>query len=321
MKDSFLYHPLWVSGKRFYDLKSYFFNRFHDRVYKISLDAGFTCPSRDGNCTTGGCTYCDGRGSLLRQRGQLPSITKQLEYGKSLYVRLRKARKFIAYFQTGTNTYAPLNRLRSLYDEALSVPDVVGLAIGTRPDAITPEVIDLLAAYANNKEIWLEYGLQSMHEQTLFRINRGHGLQSFEEAVQMAAGCGVNLCVHVILGLPGETPEMMLETADYVAQLPIKGIKIHSLLVLKGTPLCDDYKAGLFSLMNRQAYAELVVKFLEKIPPDVVIQRLTAEGYRDVFVAPSWARNKLQVLQQISNSFVARDSWQGKFADLAGDRY
>ncbi|MCK4377740.1 MAG: TIGR01212 family radical SAM protein, partial [Deltaproteobacteria bacterium] len=124
-----------------------------------------------------------------------------------------------------------------------------------------------------------------------------------------------------ILGLPGETPEMMLETADYVAQLPIKGIKIHSLLVLKGTTLYDDYKAGLFSLMNRQAYAELVVKFLEKIPLDVVIQRLTAEGYRDVFVAPPWARNKLQVLQQISNSFVARDSWQGKFADLAGDRY
>ena len=321
MKDTFLYHPLWVSGKRFYDLKSYFFNRFYDRVYKISLDAGFTCPSRDGNCTTGGCTYCDGRGSLLRQRGQLPSITTQLEYGKSLYTRLRKARKFIAYFQTGTNTYAPLNRLRSLYDEALSVHDVVGLAIGTRPDAITPEVIDLLAAYANNKEIWLEYGLQSMHEQTLLRINRGHGLQSFEEAVQMAAGCGVNLCVHVILGLPGETPEMMLETADYVAQLPIKGIKIHSLLVLKGTTLYDDYKAGLFLLMNRQAYAELVVKFLEKIPPDVVIQRLTAEGYRDVFVAPPWARNKLQVLQQISNSFVERDSWQGKFADSAGDRY
>lgn len=321
MKDTFLYHPLWVSGKRFYDLKSYFFNRFHDRVYKISLDAGFTCPSRDGNCTTGGCTYCDGRGSLLRQRGQLPSITTQLEYGKSLYTRLRKARKFIAYFQTGTNTYAPLNRLRSLYNEALSVHDVVGLAIGTRPDAITPEVIDLLAAYTQNKEIWLEYGLQSMHEQTLLRINRGHGLQSFEEAVQMAAGCGVNLCVHVILGLPGETPEMMLETADYVAQLPIKGIKIHSLLVLKGTTLYDDYKAGLFSLMNRQAYAELVVKFLEKIPLDVVIQRLTAEGYRDVFVAPPWARNKLQVLQQISNSFVARDSWQGKFADLAGDRY
>jgi radical SAM protein (TIGR01212 family) len=314
MKDPFLYHPLWVSAKRFYDLKSYFSNRFHDRVYKISLDAGFTCPSRDGNCTTGGCTYCDGRGSLLRQRGQLPSITKQLEYGKSLYARLRKARKFIAYFQTGTNTYAPFNRLRSLYDEALSVPNIVGLAIGTRPDAISSEVVDLLAAYADNKEIWLEYGLQSMHEQTLLSINRGHGLQSFEEAVQMAAGCGVNLCVHVILGLPGETPEMMLETAAYLAQLPIKGIKIHSLLVLKGTPLCDDYKAGHFSLMNRQAYAELVVKFLEKIPPDVVIQRLTAEGYRDVFVAPSWARNKLQVLQQISNSFVERDSWQGKFA-------
>ncbi|MEA2110110.1 MAG: TIGR01212 family radical SAM protein [Pseudomonadota bacterium] len=321
MKDVFLYHPLWVSGKRFYDLKSYFFNRFHDRVYKISLDAGFTCPSRDGNCTTGGCTYCDGRGSLLRQQGQLPSITKQLEYGKTLYVRLRKARKFIAYFQTGTNTYAPLKRLRSLYDEALSVSDVVGLAIGTRPDAITPEAVDLLAAYAKNKEVWLEYGLQSMHEQTLLRINRGHGLQSFEEAVRMAAGCGVNLCVHVILGLPGETPEMMLETADYVAQLPIKGIKIHSLLVLKGTSLYDDYKAGLFSLMTKEEYARLVARFLEKMPPEVVVQRLTAEGYRDVFVAPSWARNKLQVLQQISTSFAARDSWQGKFTDLVGDKY
>lgn len=316
-----LYHPLWVSGKRFYDLKSYFFNRFHDRVYKISLDAGFTCPSRDGNCATGGCSYCDGRGSLLRQQGSLPSITSQLEYGKSLYARLRKARKFIAYFQTGTNTYAPLNRLRSLYDEALSVPDIVGLAIGTRPDAVSLAVIDLLAAYAENREVWLEYGLQSMHEQSLQRINRGHGLQAFENAVQMAAGSGIHLCVHVILGLPGETPEMMLETADYVAHLPIKGIKIHSLLVLKGTPLYDEYKDGLFSLMSREAYADVVAGFLEKIPPETVIQRLTAEGYRDVLVAPAWARNKLQVLQQISRSFVLRDSWQGKFSGLVRDRY
>lgn len=319
MEDTSLYHPLWVSGKRFYDLKSYFSNRFHDRVYKISLDAGFTCPSRDGKCAVGGCTYCDGRGSLLRQQGPLPSITEQLEYGKKLYIRLRKARKFIAYFQTGTNTYAPLQRLRSLYDEALSVPDVLGLAIGTRPDAVTPEVIDLLAAYAESKEIWLEYGLQSMHEQTLLKINRGHGLQAFEQAVRMAAGCGVHLCVHVILGLPGETSEMMLETADYVARLPIQGIKIHSLLVLKGTALYGDYKAGLFSLMTREEYSDLVTGFLEKIPPDVVVQRLTAEGYRDVFVAPNWARNKLQVLQQISASFAARDSWQGKFANLVGD--
>ncbi len=319
MKNKLLFHPLWVSGKRFYDLKSYFFNRFHDRVYKISLDAGFTCPSRDGSCGTGGCTYCDGRGSLLRQQGQLPSIAEQLETGKALYARLRKAQKFIAYFQTGTNTYAPLNRLRRLYDEALSVPDVVGLAIGTRPDAVTPEVVDMLAAYARTKEIWLEYGLQSMHEQTLLNINRGHDRRTFEDAVRMAAGRGLNLCVHVILGLPGETPEMMLETADYVARLPIQGVKIHSLLVLRGTLLYDDYRAGHFTLMSRERYAELVARFLERLPPEVVVQRLTAEGYRDVFVAPAWARNKLQVLQQIFDAFAARNSWQGKFAESAGD--
>ncbi len=212
-----------------------------------------------------------------------------------------------------------MNRLRRLYNEALSVADVVGLAIGTRPDAIAPEVIDLLADYAKNKEVWLEYGLQSRHEQTLIRINRGHDLRSFENAVQMAAGRGVNLCVHVILGLPGESRKMMLETADYVAGLPIQGIKIHSLLVLKGTPLYDEYRAGTFPLMSRKTYVELVTSFLERIPPDVVIQRLTAEGYRDVFVAPDWARNKLQVLQQVFASFAAKDSWQGKFADLSGD--
>ena len=305
----------------YHAFSAYLTETYGEKVRKIVVNAGFTCPSRDGRCGTGGCSYCDGRGSLLRQQGQLPSVTSQLEYGKSLYARLRKARKFIAYFQTGTNTYAPLNRLRSLYDEALAVPAVVGLAIGTRPDAVSPEVVDLLDAYAENKEVWLEYGLQSIHEQTLLKINRGHALQAFEDAVQLAAGRGVHLCVHVILGLPGETPEMMLETADYVAQLPIKGIKIHSLLVLKGTPLYADYQAGLFSLMSREAYAEIVTRFVEKIPPEVVIQRLTAEGYRDVFVAPSWARNKLQVLQRISQQFVKRNSWQGKSADLGGDRY
>ncbi|MBN2333193.1 MAG: TIGR01212 family radical SAM protein [Deltaproteobacteria bacterium] len=312
MKKKAIHHPLWVSGKRYYDLKSYFANRFGDRVYKISLDAGFTCPNRDGSRAHGGCTYCDGRGSVLRQQGALPSVTEQLENGKVLYARLRKAMKFIAYFQTFTNTYAPVERLQALYDEALAVPNVVGLAIGTRPDAVSREVMDLLAGYAEGSEVWLEYGLQSMHDQTLASINRGHDRRTFEEAVQLASEYGIKLCVHVILGLPGESPEMMLETAAYVARLPIQGIKLHSLLLLKGTPLYETYRSSPFPFLNRAEYARLVVRFLEKLPPRVVVQRLTAEGYRDIFTAPAWARNKLQVLQSIFDLLEEEDTWQGK---------
>ncbi len=306
------FHPLWVAGKRFYDLKSYFHNRFGTRVYKVSLDAGFTCPNRDGRVAVGGCSYCDGRGSALRQRGPLPSVTRQLEDGKKLYVRLRKASRFIAYFQTFTNTYAPVARLRELYDEALAVPDVVGLAVGTRPDAVNREIIDLLSSYAADREVWLEYGLQSCHPATLARINRGHDLETFAAAVDLLRGSGIKLCVHVILGLPGETPEMMLETAAYVASLPLQGIKIHTLLLLRGTPLYAEYRRRPFPLLSREEYVRLVAAFLEKLPPVVVVQRLTAEGYRDVFSAPAWARNKLQVLQHLADYLEANDTWQGK---------
>ena len=260
----------------------------------------------------GGCTYCDGRGSVLRRQGGLPSITRQLEDGKKLYVRLRKASKFIAYFQTFTNTYAPVASLKSLYDEALAVPEVVGLAIGTRPDAINREVVDLLAGYARHWEIWLEYGLQSIHPVTLKRINRGHDLTAFATAVELLRGSGIKLCVHVILGLPGESEAMMMETADYVAALPIQGIKIHPLLILQGTPLYEEYRQRSFPLLTREEYVGLVAAFLEKLPPGVVIQRLTAEGYRDIFQAPSWARNKLAVLQRLMDLLAELDTWQGK---------
>ncbi|MBW1645098.1 MAG: TIGR01212 family radical SAM protein [Deltaproteobacteria bacterium] len=312
MKKTPLFHPLWVAGKRYYDLKSYFHNRFGTRVYKISLDAGFTCPNRDGRVATGGCSYCDGRGSALRRQGPLPSITRQLEDGKRLYRRLRKASKFIAYFQTFTNTYAPVARLRALYDEALAVPDVVGLAIGTRPDAVDRRVVDLLSAYAADGEVWLEYGLQSIHAATLARLNRGHDLECFAAAVELLRGSGIKLCVHVILGLPGETPAMMLETAAYVASLPLQGIKIHTLLLLEGTPLYEEYRRQPFPLLDREEYVRLVAAFLERLPPAVVVQRLTAEGYRDIFRAPDWARNKLQVLQQLADYLAAADTWQGK---------
>ncbi|MBN2707252.1 MAG: TIGR01212 family radical SAM protein [Deltaproteobacteria bacterium] len=314
---TFRRHPLWVMGKPYYDLKSYYHNRFAERVYKIQIDAGFTCPNRDGSRGVGGCSYCDGRGSALRRLGNLPTVGVQLEEGKKLYRRLRQARRFVAYFQTCTNTYGELSRLRALYDEALAVPGVVGLAVGTRPDAMSPEVVELLSGYAAEYDVWLEYGLQSMHAESLRRINRGHTLDDFNDAVAMLTGSRVKLCVHVIIGLPGETRAMVYQTAEFLAGLPfLHGIKIHSLLLLDGTPLYAEYQKTPFPLLNREVYVELVAGFLERLPPEIVVQRLTAEGYRDIFIAPDWARNKLQVLQHLDRLQRERDSYQGKLWKL-----
>jgi radical SAM protein (TIGR01212 family) len=312
MRAKKLQHPLWVMGKPFYDLKSYYLNNFSDRVYKIQIDAGFTCPNRDGSRGSGGCCYCDGRGSQLRQQGPLPSVTEQLESGKILYRRLRKATKFVAYFQTFTNTYGDIEHLRKIYEEALAVDDIVGLSIGTRPDAMTPEVVALLDEFSSEYDVWLEYGLQSCHPQSLKRIGRGHTLEEFNAAVAMLAESSIKLCVHAIVGLPWESLEMVWQTADFIAALPVSGVKIHSLLLLDGTPLYEEYKFKPFSLLSRADYVEYVAGFLERLPPEVVIQRLTAEGYRDIFIAPDWARNKLQVLQHLDLYQKEHDSFQGK---------
>jgi len=312
MRAKKLQHPLWVMGKPFYDLKSYYLNNFSDRVYKIQIDAGFTCPNRDGSRGSRGCSYCDGRGSQLRQQGPLPSVAEQLENGKILYRRLRKATKFVAYFQTFTNTYGDIEHLRRIYEEALAVDDIVGLSIGTRPDTMTPEVVALLDEFSDEYDIWLEYGLQSCHRQSLEKIGRGHTLEEFNAAVAMLAESSIKLCVHAIVGLPWESREMVWQTADFIAALPVSGVKIHSLLLLDGTPLYEEYKLEPFSLLSRSDYVSYVAGFLERLPPEVVIQRLTAEGYRDIFIAPDWARNKLQVLQHLDRYQKEHGSFQGK---------
>ena len=307
-----LKHPFWVMGKPYYDLKSYYMNNFSDRVYKVQIDAGFTCPNRDGSRGSNGCCYCDGRGSQLRQQGPLPSVTEQLEWGKKLYKRLRKATKFVAYFQTFTNTYGDIEHLRRIYEEALKVDDVVGLSIGTRPDAMSSEIVAMLDEFSCRYDVWIEYGLQSMHPESLARIGRGHTLEEFNQAVNLLAASSIKLCVHAIIGLPWESRKMIWQTADFIAALPVDGVKIHSLLLLDGTPLYEEYKLEPFSLLSRAEYVEYVAGFLERLPPEVVIQRLTAEGYRDIFVAPDWARNKLQVLQHLDRYQKDNDSYQGK---------
>lgn len=302
----------WNNTKRYYDLKSYWVNRFGCRVHKLQIDAGFTCPNRDGSVATGGCIYCDGRGSALRRAGALPSVGEQIRRGMAFYRGRGKAEKFIAYFQTFTNTYAPAGRLKELYDEALAEEDVIGLSIGTRPDCVPDETLDLIRSYAERHHVWLEFGLQSIHNPTLKAINRGHDAAAFLAAVKRAGGGPILICIHVIVGLPGETHGEMMETARIVSGLPIQGIKIHSLLVLQGTPLGESYGRGELNLMTLEEYVGTVCDILEILPPEMVIQRLAADGYRDIFLGPAWASNKLALLGAIDRELAARDSWQGK---------
>jgi len=301
----------WNNTKRYYDLKSYWVNRFGCRVHKLPIDAGFTCPNRDGSVAAGGCVYCDGRGSALRQAGPLPSVGDQIRRGKAFYRQRPKAEKFIAYFQTFTNTYAPVENLRALYDEALAEEDVIGLSIGTRPDCVPDETLALIRSYAEWSHVWLEFGLQSIHDRTLNQINRGHNAAAFLDAVRRASGGPILICVHIIVGLPGETHEEILETAKVIAALPVQGIKIHSFLALEGTVLGGRFKRGEVTLMTREEYVGTVCDILEILPPGMVIQRLTADGYREIFLGPAWAGNKLAVLNAIDRELEERDSWQG----------
>lgn len=307
----------WNNTKRYHDLKSYWRNRFGGWVYKLPIDAGFTCPNRDGTVAAGGCIYCDGRGSRLRQAGPLPSVSEQIAKGRAYYRKHRRAGQFIAYFQTFTNTYGPLDHLKRLYDEALAQEDVIGLSVGTRPDCVPDPVIRLLEGYAQKHHVWLEFGLQSMHDRTLNLINRGHSQAIFVDAVQRAAGKRMQICAHIIVGLPGESREEILETARFLAALPIQGIKIHALLALRGTALGKQYEDGLIALMTRDDYVRTVCDILEILPPEMVIQRLTADGYRDIFLAPQWAANKMEVLNAIDRELERRDSHQGSDHALA----
>lgn len=302
----------WNNRKRYYDFKSFLANRFGCKVHKLQIDAGFTCPNRDGKLAVGGCAYCDGRGSTLRQKGPLPSVAEQIQSGKALYRNLRGAAKFIAYFQTFTNTYGPVEKLRALYDEALMQEDVIGISIGTRPDCVDGGILDLLQEHAKTKHVWIEYGLQSIHDRTLERIDRGHDAATFVEAVRKTAGRGIFICTHIIAGLPGESREDMIGTARAVAGLPVDGIKIHSLLALRGTKVGRLYEEGRIALLSQEKYVSTVCDILEILPPETVIQRITAEGYRDIYLGPDWASNKLKVLNAIDRELEKRDTWQGR---------
>ena len=299
--------------KRYRDYNSYLREIFGERVQKISLDAGLSCPNRDGSTSDKGCIYCDSLGSgtgAMINAGL--SIDQQIVESRKRMEQRYGAKKFIAYFQSFTNTYAPVRQLKELYDQALKYPDMVGLSVATRPDCVDQEILGLLSSYQERYLVWIEYGLQSSHDATLTRINRGHDVACFEQGVQMAKGFGLNVCAHIILGLPGETRPMVLQTAMFLAGLPVDGVKIHLLYIVKETPLATLYGKGQYLCLEQDEYVELVVDVLEHLPPDMVIQRLTGDPIGVDLVAPLWAKNKSENLRLIRERLEERETWQGK---------
>ncbi len=298
----------------YYSLNQFLKERFGERVQKIPLDAGFTCPNRDGTKGRGGCIYCNALGSGTGALKEGLSIREQMLKGMEWGARRYRARKFIAYFQAFSNTYAPLEVLRARYEEALIDARVVGLAVGTRPDCITEEIARLLASYKKRGLlVWVELGLQSVHNTTLARINRGHTFEDFLTALEILKRQDLLVCVHLILGLPGEGPLEMLETVKTLASLPVDGVKFHELYVVKGSALERLYRAGKYQPLSQGEYADLVAEALAHLPPQVVIQRLTGDPRPGELVAPAWAADKSGTRKLIEEILKQRSLYQGKY--------
>ncbi|MFH0701937.1 MAG: TIGR01212 family radical SAM protein [bacterium] len=298
--------------KRYNQYSQHLEKNFGCKVYKITLDVGFSCPNRDGSLSFDGCIFCDTGGSFSRAHNNLLSIEKQLEISMERLKKRFKAEKFISYFQAFSNTYASLDYLKNTYDKALFHKDIIGLSIGTRPDCIDAEKIALISSYAQNYYVWVEYGLQSIHDKTLKFINRGHTADDFIKAVKMTQNKNINICVHVIIGLPGESREDILTTAKVLADLGINGIKIHLLCVLKGTKLEEMFYKNEIKLFSANEYVDIVCDFLENLPPEVIIHRLAGNGLKEILIAPEWLSEKFKILNQIDKELEKRDSYQGQ---------
>jgi radical SAM protein (TIGR01212 family) len=297
---------------RIYDFNTYLRTLYGERVQKITIDAGFTCPNRDGTKATGGCIFCNQKGSGTGQSLAGLSVKEQIIRAQQAIQRRYKARKFLAYFQSFSNTYADVETLKRLYEEALSVKGIVGLCIGTRPDCIDTHVLDLLESYCRTHLIWLELGLQSFHDKTLQRINRGHGTKEFLEAIELTRSRKeIKTCVHVILGLPGETRSEMIDTSRRLADLEIHGIKLHLLYVIKGTPLATLYQQGEYRCLTRDEYIDILCEFIQHIPPNVVIQRLISDPHPDELLAPAWAMDGAENRRKIEEAMKQKDVRQG----------
>jgi radical SAM protein (TIGR01212 family) len=300
-----------TSAKRYNTFSDELKRVFGCRVQRISVDADFSCPNRDGVLDTKGCIFCGGHGSGSHGIPRQLSVAEQIEDGKEVMRRKYKARRFLAYFQAYSNTYAPVEDLTARYSEALAVPDVAGLVVATRPDCVPDAVLDYLQELSRKTYLWLELGIQSIHDKSLALLNRRHDQACSVDAIQRATSRGLRVCVHVILGLPGETREEMLAMATELNRLGIDGVKLHLLHVMKGTVLAEMYGRGEVQVLDRDKYAGLVCDFLELLDPRILIHRLTGDGGHDNLVAPLWSLKKFEVLNLIDAELARRGTRQG----------
>lgn len=291
-----------------YELKK----RFGEKVYRLALNGGMTCPNRDGTVGHGGCIFCSGGGSGEFASDPALSIREQIESGKERLSHKRPVNAYIAYFQAFTNTYAPVDYLRTIFTEAIAHPQVVLLSIATRPDCLQPEIVELLAQLNQIKPVWVELGLQTMHEDTARDIRRGYPLSVFEDAVNRLRAAGLEVIVHTILGLPGEDQERIFETLHYLNDQDIQGIKLQLLHILKGTDLAVRYEEDPFHVFTMEEYVKLIPACVEILRPDLVIHRLTGDGPKDLLIEPRWCLAKRTVLNNIHREFRLQDTWQGK---------
>ena len=305
--------PAWrAAGRRFYDYNFYLRQRYGHRVQKVSIDAGFTCPNVDGTVAKGGCTFCDNRSFSPSRRLPRQGIRGQIDEGIKRLKRRYVCDHFMAYFQPATNTYGPLEKLRTIYTEALSHPQVIGLAIGTRPDCVPDPVLDLIQEFAQRTFVSVEYGMQTIHNRSLDWMNRGHHHEAFVDAVERSRGRGFEICAHVILGLPGESREEMLATADELARLQVDSVKLHNLYAVRGTPLAEQVERGEVELIGRDAYIDVLIDFIERLPPRVIVERISGDAPPDYFLGPSWCLDKPAIRLALQQAMDARNAFQGK---------
>lgn len=300
-----------------YELKQ----RFGGKVYKLTLNGGMSCPNRDGKISFGGCIFCSEGGSGEFASSAMLSVSEQIQDAKKRLCGKRPVNQYIAYFQAYTNTYGPIEHLRKIFNEAIEDPEIVLLSIATRPDCLPDEVIELLAELNQKKPVWIELGLQTIHETSARFIRRGYPLSVFTDAVNRLTAHKIEVVTHVILGLPGETKEMMLETVDFLNTMPIQGIKLQLLHVLEGTDLGIYYKNTGFHILEENEYVNLIIECIEHLRPEITIHRITGDGPKDLLIAPLWSSAKRSVLNHIHHEMKLQNSWQGKFSEQKGDTH
>lgn len=304
-------------GKPYYSLDAYCKNTYGEKLYKIALNAGLTCPNRDGTIDSRGCIFCNagGSGDFAIDMKSVPSVSAQLKEGQKLFYKKQIGSRFIAYFQAYTNTYGPIFYLRQIYEEALGEDTVSGISIATRPDCINEDVLTILVNLKEkfpDKFVWIELGLQTIHEQTARFIRRGYELSCFDTAVRLLQSIQIPIIVHVILGLPGEAKADMLETIDYLNQSKIWGVKLQLLHILKDTDLASPYWEGKIPALSKEAYLDILIRCLEHLSPEIVIHRLTGDGAKEQLLAPLWSLDKRDVLNSLHREMKVRQTFQGR---------